>query len=88
MALYYSIVQLIGMVELRNQLAEQERTIRLLVQTRENVDSTSELGVNEKSTLLNPLKHQAKASIGSKICHLLSFVFASNSIYLIRQISS
>ena len=55
------------MVELRNQLAEQERTIRSLVQTRENIDTTSSLGVTERSTLLSPLKLHLKAGDGSEI---------------------
>ena len=55
---YLIIIQVTGMVELRAQLAQQERTIRMLVQSAEDSNSSSDLAVNEKSTLLFPARHQ------------------------------
>ena len=75
------------MVELRNQLAEQERTIRSLVQTREKIDTASSLGVTERSTLLSPLKLHSKASVGSKMKYFTrvsvhSYLYVCLQLYL------
>ena len=52
------------MAELRALLAEQERTIRMLVQSRGGVASSSDFEMSERSSLLNPVVQQAKSSSG------------------------
>jgi hypothetical protein len=63
-SLYLLMMQVVGLAELRAQLAEQDRTIRMLVQSRGHVSSGSDIEMNERTALLNQGQKQAKASSG------------------------
>ena len=62
--LYLPMIKVVGLAELRAQLAEQDRTIRMLVQSRGHVSSSSDIEMNERTALLNQGQKQAKASSG------------------------
>ena len=62
--LYLPMIKVVGLAELRAQLAEQDRTIRMLVQSRGHVSSSSDIEMNERTSLLNQGQKQAKASSG------------------------
>ena len=57
-------VQLGGVAELRALVAEQDRAIKLLIQSRGGASSNSDVEMSERSSLIANTQQHAKASSG------------------------